>query len=195
VTTNSRKHYESLRVLSLHGMSRDAWKRYSGKGSWKYEILKLGYKYNLSDINASLGLTQLRRFDQTQKRRQDLARMYDRYLGDIDELILPQTPNDVTHAWHLYVVKLRNAGERRRDQTIEALKDKGVGTSVHFIPLYLQPYYRKHYHYSKHDLPNSYDHYKSAITLPFFVDLQEEEIKYVAHCFRQLFTRKLNKTR
>ena len=88
VTTNSRKHYDNLRVLSLHGMSRDAWKRYSGRGSWKYQILQLGYKYNLSDINAAIGLMQLRRFDQIQKQRRRLAEMYHHYLAEIDELHL-----------------------------------------------------------------------------------------------------------
>jgi dTDP-4-amino-4,6-dideoxygalactose transaminase len=187
VVTNSRRHYDNLRVLSLHGMSRDAWKRYSGRGSWKYQILQLGYKYNLSDINAAIGLMQLRRFEQIQKQRRRLAEMYHHYLAEIDELILPFEPDGATHAWHLYIVKLRHGGEQRRNEVIEKLRSLGVGTSVHFIPLYLQPYYKKHYHYTRRDLPNSYAHYKSVITLPFYVDLKEDEIKYVAECFKKLF--------
>jgi perosamine synthetase len=171
-------------------MSRDAWKRYSGKGSWKYQILQLGYKYNLSDINAAIGLMQLRRFDQIQKQRRRLAQLYRHYLEGIDELILPLEPKGTTHAWHLYIVKLRTGSEQWRNEVIEKLKSLGVGTSVHFIPLYLQPYYKKHYHYTRHDLPNSYAHYKSVITLPFFVDLKEDEIKYIAECFKKVFARK-----
>jgi dTDP-4-amino-4,6-dideoxygalactose transaminase len=187
VVTNSKRHYDNLRVLSLHGMSRDAWKRYSGRGSWKYQILQLGYKYNLSDINAAIGLMQLRRFDQIQKHRRRLAEMYHHYLAGIDELLLPNEPDGITHAWHLYLVKLRSGGERRRNEIIEKLRSLGVGTSVHFIPLYLQPYYKKNYHYTRRDLPNSYAHYQSVITLPFYVDLKEDEIKYVAECFKKLF--------
>jgi dTDP-4-amino-4,6-dideoxygalactose transaminase len=186
ISTNNTKLYEKLRILSLHGMSRDAWKRYSGAGSWRYQILELGYKYNLSDIQSSLGLMQLRQFARFQTERLRLAQLYHHYLSDIDELQLPEEPSGVTHAWHLYIVKLRSGGERKRNEVIEKLKALGVGTSVHFIPLYLHPYYRKHYGYSRKDFPNSYNHYRSVITLPFFVDLKEEEIKYVATCFRRV---------
>jgi dTDP-4-amino-4,6-dideoxygalactose transaminase len=189
VVTNNRRYYDKLRVLSLHGMSRDAWKRYSRGGSWKYQIVELGYKYNLSDINAAIGLMQLRRIEQIQKQRHLLAAMYHHYLSGINELILPVEPDETTHAWHLYIVKLRNSTERRRNEVIEKLKSLGVATSVHFIPLYLQPYYKKHYNYTRRDLPNSYAHYKSVITLPFYIDLKEEEVKYVAECFKKVFAR------
>lgn len=195
ITTNNTHAADILRTLSLHGLSRDAWKRYTAKGAWKYRISALGYKYNLSDINASIGFMQLRRFDRIQRQRRLLAEMYSHYLGSIDDLTLPTVPEGVTHAWHLYIVRLRHGKERRRDQLIEDLKTLGVGTSVHFIPLYLQPYYRRHYPYRRSDFPNSYRHYASAITLPFFVDLREEEIKYVAQCFKKLLSRRTSKSR
>lgn len=194
ISTNNRRLYDKLRVLSLHGMSRDAWKRYSGKGSWKYQILELGYKYNLSDIQSALGLMQLRQFRHFQNERRRLAQVYQHYLRDIEELQLPVEPQGVTHAWHLYIVKLRKGGEKERSIVIEKLKSFGIGTSVHFIPLYLQPYYRKHYGYTRTDFPNSYNHYKSVITLPFFVDLKEEEIKYVAACLKSIFARKTSRS-
>jgi dTDP-4-amino-4,6-dideoxygalactose transaminase len=185
ITTNNRKYMEHLRVIALHGMSKGAWKRYTGAGAWKYEILALGYKYNLSDMASSLGLIQLRNFEKMQSARRKAAALYAKYLGGIEELIIPQEPVNGRHAWHLYIVKLREGGETRRDSVIEALKAKGIGTSVHFIPLYMQPYYKKHYAQTRRDFPNSYDHYKGAITLPLYVDLKEEEIKYVAEAFKQ----------
>ncbi len=189
ITTNSKKHADKLRVLALHGMSKGAWNRYSGQGSWHYQIADLGYKYNMPDILASLGLMQLRRFKEIQADRRRAAELYQHYLSDISELELPFQPDGTTHAWHLYIVKLRKASERQRNQVIEQLRTAGVGTSVHFIPLYLQPYYRKHYNYTRADLPNSFDHYQRAITLPLFVGLREEEIKYVAATFKKIFAR------
>lgn len=193
ITTDSKKQMELLRVISLHGMSRDAWKRYTGTGSWKYQIRELGYKYNLSDMASSIGLVQLRNFERMQKARRHAAELYAKYLGGIDELVVPSEPRDGKHAWHLYIVKLRKGGESKRDRVIEELKSMGVGTSVHFIPLYLHPYYKRNYSYTRHDLPNSYNHYCSAITLPLFVDITEEEIKYVADCFKRIFARKSKK--
>lgn len=190
ITTNSPKAADRLRILALHGMSRGAWRRYTGMGSWKYQILELGYKYNLTDIAAALGSEQLRRFEQIQAARRQAAAWYSQYLGEIAELILPGEIAGGVHAWHLYIVKLRSGGEARRNRVIEDLKQRGVGTSVHFIPLYLHPYYKRHYRYTARDLPNSYNHYKSAITLPLFADISEDEIKYVADCFKQVLARK-----
>ncbi len=191
ITTGSKKMADRLRILSLHGMSRGAWKRYTGTGSWKYQILELGYKYNLTDIAAALGREQLRNFDKIQQARRQAAAWYQEHLGSIDELILPQEPANGAHAWHLYIVKLRSGGESRRNRVIEELKARGVGTSVHFIPLYLHPYYKKNYRYTARDLPNSFNHYKSAITLPLFVDLTEDEVKYIADCFKAILARKI----
>ena len=189
ITTDSKKQMERLRVISLHGMSRDAWKRYTGTGSWKYQIRELGYKYNLSDMASSLGLVQLHNFNKMQESRRRAAASYAKYLGDIDELAIPTEPDNGRHAWHLYIVKLRQGGESLRDRVIEELKTMGVGTSVHFIPLYLHPYYKKNYGHTRRDFPNSYNHYSSAITLPLFVDITQEEIKYVADCFKKIFVR------
>jgi len=180
VVTNSRRHHDLMRLLSLHGVSRDAWRRHRGRESWKYQVLQLGYKYNLSDINSAIGLMQLRRVRRIQEHRRRLAEMYHHYLSEIEELILPSETQGAAHAWHLYVVKLRQGGERRRNGVIERLRSLGVGTSVHFIPLHEQSYYRKKIGLTRRSFPNSYNHYRSVISLPFFVDLREDEIRYVA---------------
>ncbi len=190
ITLNNKRLADRLRVIGLHGMSKGAWKRYSGAGSWKYEILDLGYKYNLTDIASALGLMQLRNFSKIQECRARAAEWYRRHLGDIDELVLPETPDGGVHAWHLYIIKLRRGGESLRNRVIEELTSRGIGTSVHFIPLYLHPYYKQHYRYTRRDLPNSYAHYQSAITLPLFVDITEEEIVYVARCLKEILARK-----
>ncbi|MGB5106253.1 MAG: DegT/DnrJ/EryC1/StrS family aminotransferase [Candidatus Zixiibacteriota bacterium] len=193
ITTNCKKHMEQLRIIALHGMSKGAWNRYTGAGSWKYQILALGYKYNLPDMASSLGLIQLRNFERMQSARRRAAGLYGKYLSDVEELILPQEPESGKHAWHLYIVKLRTGGEKLRDRVIEELKAAGIGTSVHFIPLYLHPYYKKHYGQSRREFPNSFAHYQGAITLPLFVDIKEEEIKYVADSLRKILQRSRKK--
>jgi dTDP-4-amino-4,6-dideoxygalactose transaminase len=186
ITTASSKAVDRLRMLSLHGMSRGAWRRYSGGGSWHYQIPELGYKYNISDIASALGLAQLRRFDRMQEKRRRLAKLYRHYLEEIEELELPVEPPDLRHAWHLYIVHLRPRYRRYRDQIVEDLKKRGVETSVHFIPIYLHQYYRHRLKFSRRRYPNSYNHYRSVITLPLFVDLRENEIAYIATCLKSI---------
>ncbi len=187
VTVNSKKKRDSLRLLSLHGMSKGAWKRYSTGGDWRYQVLQLGHKYNMSDINAALGLAQLRRFKEMQQKRRRLVELYHHYLKDIDEIELPVEPESTTHAWHLYIIKLRKPGLQKRNRVIERLKKQSIGTSVHFMPLFLHPYYQKGLRLDRHDYPNSYNHYRRVITLPFYVDLHEREVKQVATALKNAF--------
>ncbi len=189
ITTASKAAAERLRMLSLHGMSRGAWKRYSGGGSWHYQIAELGYKYNISDIASALGLAQLRRLDQMQMRRRKLAELYHHHLSNIQELELPIEPAGVRHAWHLYIVHLRPRYHRYRDRIIEELKERGVETSVHFIPIYLHQYYQRRLKLNRRQFPNSYNHYRGVISLPFFVDLKEKEIAYIASSLRSILSR------
>lgn len=188
VTTNNRHFRDKLRLLSLHGMSSGAWKRYSG-GAWKYDILDLGFKYNLSDINAALGLAQLQRIEQMQRRRRQLAQLYSSKLAGVEELILPEEPANVSHAWHLYIIRLRPRLRKHRNHIIGELRKRGVETSVHFIPIYLHRYYQRRLMLSSKSFPNSYNHYRSVITLPFFVDLQEREVVYVTDCLKTILAK------
>lgn len=188
ITTASKTAAELLRMLSLHGMSRGAWKRYSGGSSWHYQIPELGYKYNISDIASALGLAQLRRFDKMQKKRRSIAELYHHHLSEIEELELPVEPADVRHAWHLYIVHLHPRYRRYRERIVEELKKRGVETSVHFIPIYLHQYYRRRLKLSRRGYPNSYNHYSSVISLPFFVDLRENEIAYIASCLKSILS-------
>lgn len=181
VTTGNKKWAEAVRILSLHGMDRQAWKRYSKSGSWYYEVTKLGYKYNLADLNARLGLAQFDEFEKMQRMRIRAAGWYDDALADIEEVILPPRDADSDHAWHLYIIRVDSRKLTiGRDQIIEQLTKLGVGTSVHFIPVFMHPYYRRKYNLKSRDYPRSAETYRSVITLPLFPGIRKSEVAEVA---------------
>ena len=184
LTTDSDEIADRARVMRLHGISRDAWKRYSAGGNWFYEIEDVGFKYNMTDIAAALGLVQLDRAEEMRLARERVAKRYDELfsqpdLADLVDLPVHAAPGDV-HAWHLYPLRLRT--ERltvTRDALIESLKADGIGTSVHFIPLHLHPYYRRTYGYAVGDFPVAEREYGREISLPIYPDLTDSEIERV----------------
>ncbi len=148
---------EKARLISLHGMSKDAWRRYDKGGSWYYEVLLPGFKYNMTDIQASLGLHQLRKLPQFQHRRREVVRRYNDAFAQYPYFEVPTERPDVEHAWHLYSLRLNLQTLRiDRDQFIEELKARNIGTSVHFIPVHLHPYYRDKYGFKPEDFPVAY---------------------------------------
>ncbi len=171
---------DRMRVMALHGISRDAWKRYTAEGSWYYEILAPGYKYNLTDMAAAMGLVQLARSERMRARRAAIARRYDEAFRRLEVLELLDRPEDRTHAHHLYVVKLVPAALRvDRNAFIDALKRQGVGASVHFIPLHVHPYYRDQFGYRPESLPVAYDLYQRSVSLPLFSAMTDEQVERV----------------
>lgn len=178
--TENEAWAERMRVMSLHGISRDAWKRYSAEGTWYYEVLAPGFKYNLTDISAALGLVQLARAEQMRSRRAAIAARYGAAFGREDALELIGCPADRTHAHHLYVVKLTPSALRiDRSAFIEEMKRRGVGASVHFIPLHLHPYYRDAFGYRPENLPVAYDLYGRSISLPIYSSMTDEHVDRV----------------
>ena len=176
-----------VRLLSLHGMSKEAWRRYAKGGSWRYDLLDLGYKYNLSDLHASLGLAQFTRFEKLQALRRRAARRYIDNLSTIDSLKLPVVEPDTIHAWHLFLLRLRLGHLRiSRDRFIEELAERNIGTSVHFIPLFRQSYYRRRFQLHPRQFPNAEKAYREVITLPLFPDLKPAEIDYVCEALASL---------
>ncbi len=171
------------RVMSLHGISRDAWNRYTANGSWYYEIEDAGYKYNMTDIAAALGLVQLDRAHELLAARRELAAAYSARLGaaPFDDLVeLPADAPDGSHAWHLYIVRLALDRLRvGRDTVIEGLKERGIGTSVHFIPLHLHPYYRRRWGYAPADLPVAASEYERVISLPIWPGMTGADVDRV----------------
>lgn len=176
-----------VRLLSLHGMSKEAWRRYAKGGSWRYDLLDLGYKYNLSDLHASLGLAQFTRFEKLQALRRRAARRYIDNLSTIDSLKLPVVEPDTIHAWHLFLLRLRLGHLRiSRDRFIEELAERNIGTSVHFIPLFRHSYYRRRFQLHPRQFPNAEKAYREVITLPLFPDLKPAEIDYVCEALTSL---------
>ena len=175
VTTDDKELAARVRRLSLHGLSRDAWKRYTRGGSWRYDVVELGFKYNMTDVAAALGLAQVRKFPSMQARRRMLARRYTSLLGGCDAFDRPMEPRGVVHAWHLYVLRLRpGVLSVGRDRLIDLLKAKGIGTSVHFLPLHLHSLYRKMFSYRRGDFPHTERESARAISLPLYPGLSLE---------------------
>jgi perosamine synthetase len=176
-----------MRIMSLHGISRDAWKRFTAEGSWYYEITAPGFKYNLTDIAASIGLHQVRKADRLHQQRTRWATLYTQLLGDMDELILPRQQPDRIHSWHLFAVRLRlDQLTIDRAECIDELKARGIGTSVHWLPLHMHPYYRETYGYRPEDLPCAAALYPELITLPLYPDLTDDDVGYICDSLQDI---------
>lgn len=174
-------------LIGYHGMSRDGWKRYLEKGSWYYEIVEHGFKYNLTDIAAVMGLAQLKRLDTMQSRRTEIVKEFTRAFSDLDALILPTSRPHVDHAWHLYIVRLRGGALRiDRDGFIRAMAEKGIGTSVHFIPLYRHPFYRKALGVGPESFPVAERVFSSCVSLPLFSAMTNDEVARVIEAVREV---------
>jgi len=178
--TGTPDFVEKCRIISLHGMSRDAWNRYSKEGSWYYEVLLPGFKYNMTDIQASLGLVQLEKLESFQLRRAEIVAKYNQEFKNYDALEIPVAKAEVEHAWHLYVLKLNLQALRiNRNQFIEELKVCNIGTSVHFIPIHLHPYYRDKYGYKPEDFPVAFNNYQRILSLPLHAGLSDNDVQDV----------------
>lgn len=188
LTTNSRTLADKVRMLSLHGLSKDAWNRYSKKGSWYYEIVDLGYKYNMTDVQASIGLPQLRKINEFTKKRREIARLYDESLKDIPEIKLPPRDHDKTeHIYHLYTIRLDlDQISFDRDTFIEALRAENIGTSVHFIPIHLHPFYRKEYGFIRGDFPATEIVFDSIVSLPIYPRMTVEDVNDVVTAVKKI---------
>jgi dTDP-4-amino-4,6-dideoxygalactose transaminase len=175
--TGSPELLARARVISLHGMSRDAWQRYGLGGSWYYEINAPGFKYNMTDMQAALGLMQLRKLERFQRRRAEVVAAYGAAFGGHPALEPPVARPWVEHAWQLYVLRLRlEALSIDRAQFIEELTSRNIGTSVHFIPIHLHPYYRNTYGYRPEDFPVAYGTYQRTISLPLHPGLTDDDV-------------------
>jgi len=180
VTTDDDRFAERIRIMRLHGMDREAWKRYTAEGTWRYEISEAGYKYNLTDPQAAMGLVQLSKCDRLWKRRNAIADQYRRALESSETYRTPKADADVQHAWHLYVILINPAVLRLdRDQMIEELRRRGIGTGVHFIPLHLQPYYQRTWGYKVGDFPIAEEYFERCISLPIYPSMTDDDVERV----------------
>ena len=168
---------ERCRIMALHGISKDAWKRYTAEGSWYYEIIAPGYKYNLTDIASAMGLAQLAKADRMWRRRKQIAEQYNRAFAAMPHLQIPHDNPAHQHAWHLYMLRLNldHLGIDRAEFITE-LKERNIGVSVHFIPLHLHPYYRETYGYAPEDFPVAYAEFLREISLPIYSKMSDEDV-------------------
>jgi len=180
-TTNNSDYAKNMKINRLHGISKDAWDRYTAKGSWFYEIVDNGNKYNTTDINASLGLVQLRKQDMLREKRNQIAMKYNQAFTNNENISIPFVKEDRITSWHLYVIKIAN-----RDEVIEKLKENGVGCSVHFIPIHKHPYYKNKYGYKNEDYPIANDVFDKSLSLPIYPDMSDEEVNYVIHKVKEI---------
>ncbi len=161
-------------------MNRDAWKRFGTGGSWYYEVVLPGFKYNMTDIQAALGLWQLRKLKRFQQRRREVVAAYNEAFANHEALESPIERPEVEHAWHLYVLRLRLETLRiGRDRFIDELTRRNIGTSVHFIPIHLHPYYRDAYGYKPQDFPVALESYQRMLSLPLNPRLSDQDVSDV----------------
>ena len=179
-TTENTEWAEQMRILSLHGISRDAVNRYTPEGSWYYEIRYPGYKYNLTDVASALGIPQLRKCHDFATIRHRYAMLYNDAFKDVPEIVVPHVNEGIEHAWHLYVIQL---DLKRlwigRDEMIDLLKQEGIGTSVHFIPLHLHPYYCHNTTYPPDMFPVANQVFTRIISLPIYPKMTDADVQRV----------------
>ena len=185
VTTERDDYAARIKLMSLHGMSGDAWNRYSARGRWAYEVVDFGFKYNMTDIAAALGLAQLKRMSVFQQRREAIARRYSDAFGQLDTCLVPRDVGLGLHAWHLYILEVNPAAlSVGRNEVVERLREKGVSTSVHFIPLNLHPVYQRTFGYAAGQFPTAEAVFSRACSLPIFPAMTDAEVDHVIDVVR-----------
>src|SRR5512133_4252025 len=178
---------EKARIIGHHGMNRDAWKRFDRSGTWYYEVVLPGFKYNLTDMQAAIGLVQLKRLAAFQARRREVVARYESGFKDLAALELPVEREWAHSSWHLYVIRLRTEALRiDRNAFIEGLKDRNIGTSVHYLPVHMHPFYRDKYGYRPEDNPVAAAAYERMISLPLHAGLSDGDVDDVTAAPRDL---------
>jgi dTDP-4-amino-4,6-dideoxygalactose transaminase len=186
VVTDRPALAESMRMLSLHGTSHDAWDRYTEHGDWHYDVVNHGFKYNLSDIQAAIGIHQLRKVEQFTEQRTLYARMYHDAFAGMQEVELPPDNPRSRHAWHLYILRLNLRRLKiDREEFISELRQRGIGTSVHFIPIPLHSFFAQ-LPLARYACPRALDLYPRIVSLPLYPAMTEEQVQYVAECVREV---------
>ncbi len=180
ITTDDDDYAARMRMMRLHGISGDAWKRYEKNGSWFYEVLEAGFKYNPTDLQAALGLVQLAKCDALNDARRRIAGRYTSAFKEIGALEPPAIKCDRTTSWHLYILRLRlEQLQIDRNGFIHKLKERGIGTSVHFIPLHLHPYYQRTYGYRRGDFPIAETEFERCVSLPIYPAMSDADVEQV----------------
>jgi len=187
VTTHDPKLLERMRTLCLHGINKDAWNRYSEKGNWFYEVTEAGYKYNLSDVQSAIGIPQLQRQEEFIAVRRRYAERYSQAFAGMSELEVPPNPPDIRHCWHLYILRLHlDRLEIDRDRFIMALRERGIGCSVHFIPVPLHPFFKEHAAIRRNLCPRALALYPRIVSLPLYPRMRKDQLQLVISSVRDV---------
>lgn len=189
LVTKNAEIAKRCRIMRLHGISRDAFDRYtSTKPAWHYEVIAPGFKYNMTDVAASLGIHQLKKAWMLQKKRSDIAKRYNENLKDLPLILPPQPSQGDIHSWHLYVIRLNSSAKISRDSFIEQMADKGIGCSVHYIPLHIQPYWRDTYNIKPNDFPCALAAYEQVVSLPIYTKMTEADQERVIQSVKDILS-------
>lgn len=191
-TTDNEEYAQRATKMRLHGISGDAWKRYAKEGSWFYDVQYAGYKMNMCDVLAAIGCAQLAKCERFWQRRRAIANFYSDNFSSFEGLQVPALGHsDTEHSWHLYILRIRpELLALTRNDFIRELKERGIGTSVHFIPLHLHSLYTQKYGCNRGDFPNAEDAYSRCISLPIFPDMTDEEVERVVSCVKDVVEQK-----
>ena len=186
-TTNDEELADRMRVMSLHGISKDAWKRFSKEGSWYYEIVAPGFKYNMPDTAAAIGVNQLKKADSFHTERKRISEEFTKLLSDVPGITLPIERDDVKHSWHLYVIRIdKDLCGISRNEFIEKLTEAEIGSSVHYTPLHMHPYYVEKFGFKKQDFPIASKLFEEIISLPIYPGLSDKEIQRIVDTIREI---------
>ncbi|MBN1157000.1 DegT/DnrJ/EryC1/StrS family aminotransferase [Candidatus Woesearchaeota archaeon] len=183
ITTNNKEIADRLKLLRLHGISSEAWSRYSRGGKWKYDVLAPGYKLNMSDMNAAVGIVQLERIKELNQKREEIYNLYTRKLSLLNAIELQKPRENIKSSYHLFPILLKN---HNRDSFIDGMTEMNIGTSVHFIPLHLQPFYQKEFGYKEGDFPVAEDIYGRIISLPIHPMMTDGDAEYVCEAIMHI---------
>jgi dTDP-4-amino-4,6-dideoxygalactose transaminase len=187
VTTHDERLADSLRTLCLHGISKDAWNRYSDRGNWYYEVTRPGFKYNLSDIQSSIGIHQLRKLEGFIEARAQFAQAYNRAFADVEEFEIPPDKGYCRHSWHLYMLRLNlDKLEINRGEFIVEMKKKSIGASVHFIPIPLHPFFAPFTNRPQNQCPQALELYPRVLSLPLYPGMAESQVEYVTKSVKEI---------
>jgi dTDP-4-amino-4,6-dideoxygalactose transaminase len=187
LVTRNPEIAKRARIMRLHGISRDAFDRFTSKvPGWYYEVVAPGFKYNMTDIAAAIGIHQLKKAERFQARREQIAKMYDDAFSKLPIILPPQPAEGDRHSWHLYVIKLGDSIVMQRDRFVEHMFMLGIGCSVHYIPLHLQPYWRDTYKLSPAMFPVSQRVYESTLSLPMYSAMTDADVLRVINSVKQV---------
>jgi dTDP-4-amino-4,6-dideoxygalactose transaminase len=187
VVTHDEELHSKMKILCLHGINKDAWNRYSEHGNWYYEVVACGFKYNLTDIQSSIGIHQLRKIEKFTSLRARYAQRYSEAFAEMPELEIPPDDKNCRHAWHLYSLRLNlDRLEIDRDEFIRQLHAKNIGASVHFIPIPMHSYFAGLATLMRNPCPNAMRLYKRLVSLPLYPSMTDEQVAYVIKTIREI---------